>query len=132
MIDELEELIDAFPGAANRTRCFNHILNLVGRSTVKIFDVPKAKIGEILSEAERQLQELADGIDLEDAIMRANEELEDEGEGDQNETEGWIDERLRLSEADRAELDESIEPVRRVIVKASATFLVVLLLMLTL
>ena len=124
MIDELEELIAAFPSAANRTRCFNHILNLVGRSAVKIFDIPKAKMGEVLSEAERELQELADGIDLEDIITRADEDWDDEGEGDdKDEAEGWVDEHLRLSEADRVELDKSVDPVRRVIVKASATVL---------
>ncbi|KAF8886590.1 hypothetical protein BD779DRAFT_1441552 [Infundibulicybe gibba] len=31
MIDELAKLISAFPGAANRTRCFTHILNLTAK-----------------------------------------------------------------------------------------------------
>jgi hypothetical protein len=97
-------------------------VNLVGRSAIKIFDVPKAKMGEVLSEAERELQDLADGIDLEDIMMLANEELDDEGDN-KDKAEGWVDERSHLSEADRAELDKSIEPVRRVIVKASGTVL---------
>jgi len=32
MIAELENLLDEFPGAANQTRCFTHILNLVVKS----------------------------------------------------------------------------------------------------
>ncbi|KAF8867747.1 hypothetical protein BD779DRAFT_1416233, partial [Infundibulicybe gibba] len=38
MIDELAKLISAFPGAANRTRCFTHILNLTAKSVLRQFD----------------------------------------------------------------------------------------------
>ncbi|KAF8870859.1 hypothetical protein BD779DRAFT_1399992, partial [Infundibulicybe gibba] len=38
MVDGLAELIDAFPGAANRTRCFTHILNLVAKAVLSQFD----------------------------------------------------------------------------------------------
>ena len=43
MVESLEELIDDFPGAANQTRCFLHILNLVVKSILKQFDLPKKK-----------------------------------------------------------------------------------------
>jgi hypothetical protein len=48
MIDALAELVIAFPGAANRTRCFTHILNLVVKVILRQFDVPKAKVNEEL------------------------------------------------------------------------------------
>ncbi|TDL29000.1 hypothetical protein BD410DRAFT_702115, partial [Rickenella mellea] len=38
MTTELADLIDAFPGDANRTRCFAHILNLVAKSVIRQFD----------------------------------------------------------------------------------------------
>jgi len=45
MIDTLAGLVVTFPGAANRTRCFTHILNLVVKVILRPFDVPKAKAG---------------------------------------------------------------------------------------
>jgi hypothetical protein len=32
MIEHLSTLVENFPGAANQTRCFTHILNLVAKS----------------------------------------------------------------------------------------------------
>ena len=43
MVEMLEVLIDDFPGAANQTCCFLHILNLVVKSILKQFDLPKSK-----------------------------------------------------------------------------------------
>ena len=43
MIKELEKLVVNFPGSANQTRCFFHILNLVVKSIIRQFDVPKSK-----------------------------------------------------------------------------------------
>ncbi|TDL17969.1 hypothetical protein BD410DRAFT_698447, partial [Rickenella mellea] len=41
MTTELTDLINSFPGDANRTCCFAHILNLVAKSIIRQFDVPK-------------------------------------------------------------------------------------------
>jgi hypothetical protein len=41
MIEHLSTLIENFPGAANQTRCFTHILNLVAKSILRQFDTPK-------------------------------------------------------------------------------------------
>ncbi|TFK61912.1 hypothetical protein BDN72DRAFT_749645, partial [Pluteus cervinus] len=38
MIEELVNLLDNFPGPANQTRCFTHVLNLVVKSMIKQFD----------------------------------------------------------------------------------------------
>ena len=39
MIEELANLLDDFPGPANQTRCFTHVLNLVlGIWVVKLPD----------------------------------------------------------------------------------------------
>ena len=48
MIDKLSKLLKEFPGSANHTRCFNHILNLIAKSIMRQFDLPKAKVGEAL------------------------------------------------------------------------------------
>jgi hypothetical protein len=39
MIEELPKLIAAFPGSANHTRCFDHVLALVAKRIVCQFDV---------------------------------------------------------------------------------------------
>src|SRR5277367_6149417 len=103
MIDELSELLEHFPGAANRTRCFAHILNLVAKSVIRQFDVAKGGADDALSVAEKTLQDLADGVDLEDLVAQGEEEGEDDDiEGNRNE-EGWIDEREELTEIERDE-----------------------------
>ncbi|KAF8964442.1 hypothetical protein BDZ97DRAFT_1624243, partial [Flammula alnicola] len=38
MIDHLATLLAEFPGSANQTRCFTHILNLVAKCIMRQFD----------------------------------------------------------------------------------------------
>ncbi|THU93380.1 hypothetical protein K435DRAFT_598906, partial [Dendrothele bispora CBS 962.96] len=38
MIESLEDKIRDWAGRANRTRCFAHIINLVAKSLLKLFD----------------------------------------------------------------------------------------------
>lgn len=115
MVDELAELLSSYPGGANRTRCFAHILNLAAKSIIRQFDVPKAQADAALDEAERELQELESRLNLEEDVMAMD------GDGDDDEVDdnvdGWIDERTLMSVVDRAALDESVRPVRLVLVK---------------
>ena len=41
MIDHLGTILNAFPGSANHTWCFGHILNFVTKCIMKQFDAPK-------------------------------------------------------------------------------------------
>jgi hypothetical protein len=70
MITELVDLIRNFLGDANRTQCFAHIINLIAKSLLKQFDIPKKKAGEALDKAENALHKLAEGIDLEEMETR--------------------------------------------------------------
>ncbi|KAG1760280.1 hypothetical protein EDD22DRAFT_757666, partial [Suillus occidentalis] len=54
MVNELSDLLEDFPGETNRTRCFLHIINLVAKTLIRQFDVPKAKADTIMDEAEKQ------------------------------------------------------------------------------
>jgi hypothetical protein len=121
MIIELEDLIDEFPGAANQTRCFTHILNLVAKSIIKQFDVPKAKAGQALDDAAQALAALAVDIDQEELVSRLTGADRIDGQADEDvqddNVEGWTDIRNELSEAERDELDESVQPIRLVLVK---------------
>jgi hypothetical protein len=113
MIDKLVDLLASFPGKANQTRCFLHIISLVAKSVIRQFDVAKGKAGEALDEAEEELHALAEGIDLKD--LETQREREDDDDVD-----GWVDERNALSVADRDALDASVHPVKLVLVKVNS------------
>jgi hypothetical protein len=117
MIDELEVLLDDFPGAANRTRCFTHILNLVAKSVMKQFDLPKARAGEALDAATQALANLACDIESEEVAMASDlvgdEEDDDDGEGLADIRDGMLTDEI-------AALDESLQPVRLVLVKVNS------------
>jgi hypothetical protein len=87
MIEELSELLHDFPGEANRTRCFTHILNLVAKSIIKQFDVPKARANEALEaldDAAKELAALAVDVDVKEQISREEHLFEGEPEGDED------------------------------------------------
>lgn len=73
---------------------------------------------EALNETQREIHKLADGLDLEESDG-CNE---NDGDDDDNE-DGWVDERGAMSRVDRAVLDASVQPVRLVLVKVSFTYL---------
>ena len=142
MVRELEKIIKAFAGEASMTRCFLHIINLTARTTIRLFDPPKKKdsssddtnasTNATLDDARRELEKLAENLELEDAEVRAQyaqdqaERDDNDNECDQddleNSTEGWVDEREALSDAERKELDEGVLPVRLAIVKVCDLF----------
>jgi hypothetical protein len=115
MITELADLIQNFPGDASRTQCFAHIINLIAKSLLKQFDVPKKKAGEALDEAENALCELAEGIDLEE--METRLQARKDGNPDGEDGDEFEDAFAGLSSHKQAELSESIRPVRLVLVK---------------
>ena len=117
MIYALAELVVAFPGAANRTRCFTHILNLVVKVILRQFDLPKAKADEALDVASQVLVDLAGDIEMEEAAM---DQRDDEDEDDDGGEEGWIDPYDGMSQEDRNELEWAVRPVRLVLVKVSS------------
>ena len=115
MVEELEDLLDGFGGKTNRTRCFEHVVNLVARTVTRQFDTPKAGNDATANVAKAELAELAKGIKLEDLVAIA----EDESEKDEN-CEDWIDERDDMTSEELDELEESVRPVTHVLVKVSS------------
>jgi hypothetical protein len=120
MIDDLRNRIITFPGDENRTQCFDHVVALIAKSSIRQFDVPKGQADAALDEAERELNELAEGIDIEDEKMRAEWEGTEDDEDDNND--GWVNEVSRLSVANHEELEANITPVRLVLVKVSLIY----------
>jgi hypothetical protein len=128
MIANLGELIDDFPGAANQTRCFLHILNLVVKSILQQFDLPKKKkasdndldeeTDETLDQAAEELLRLAGDVDNEGNMME-NEEEEDDND------EGWIDEREEMTEDELKDLSASVAPVRLLLTKVRLHIIII-------
>jgi len=119
MTEELGDLLESFPGAVNRTRCFLHVLNLVTKSVIRQFDVPKAQADQVWSEAQAELIRISDGMDINEWITQAERDGEDD-EGDEDDGEGWIDKCKSLSPEDRQALDDSTRLVKLVLAKVSS------------
>ena len=124
MIDHLAKVLPAFPGAANRTRCFTHILNLVAKCIMKQFDSPKSRKG---AKPDRDVASESDDEEFEDlaaALDELEDELEDEGEMevglekmDDKVIEEMLDERKGMTAKEIRALERSVKPVRLVLTK---------------
>jgi Ran GTPase-activating protein (RanGAP) involved in mRNA processing and transport len=126
MIDHLATLVDAFPGAANQTRCFTHILNLVAKSVLHQFEAPKAKGGDVLDDAAKELAAIFDEVeDGENEGGASNDyNTAEDGERDEHEDDdddGLVDERDGMSNDEVASLEKSVKPFRLVLTKVSIT-----------
>jgi len=109
MIDHLAELIETFPGAPNRTRCFAHTLNLVAKCIMRQFDGPKKKKKSAFDELNALADELESDLDDSDD--------EDDVSDTEEIEEGVFDEREGMTPAEIKELERSVKPVQRVLVK---------------
>ena len=120
MVVELSNLLPDFPGATNQTCCFLHVLNLVVKSILWQFDVPKMN-NEVLDDALDELAKLAGNIKQEEAECR--EVNSDEGDDDDDNVDGWIDERANMTDEEKEELDEAVQPIHLVLTKVFLYFL---------
>jgi hypothetical protein len=130
MIEELAKLLDDFPGPANQTRCFLHILNLVVKSIIRQFDLPKSKKTSddadeddpTLDAATKELLKLAGDIDLEERITVSASG--DDSEAADDDEEGWVDEHEDMTEDDLKELAASVQPVRLLLTKVTSIIII--------
>ena len=120
MIDELSDLLPNYPGAANRCRCFLHIVNLIAKTLLKQFEVPRKDVDAALDAAKQELLELAAGADMEELVTVAEGGLGNNDDADN--MDGWVNEMNLLSDDESEELRQSIQPVRLVLVKVRVWF----------
>jgi hypothetical protein len=118
MVVELAELIETFLGTSNQTWCFNHIINLIAKTILRQFDIQKNRAESALNDAEQELRNLAEGADIEELVTAVEQSAEDKDEDDMD---GWVDERATLDKNECEQLDKSTRPVKLVLVKV-ATF----------
>ena len=109
MIEHLADILTEFPGSANWTHCFAHILNLVAKGIMKQFDAPKGKTTGFEVALEEPAEELE--TELDDNLTNA--------EGDEDLGNDAIDDESRsgMSEEEISALDESMKPVQLVLSK---------------
>jgi hypothetical protein len=133
MVEHLLTLVEDFPGAANQTRCFTHILNLVAKSILHQFEARKKPDDDEPKdddEATKAFAALARELELEDHSGDLGclaedsgerpgldgEDLDNEAEDDE---EGLCDERDGMSEEEEAELEENLVPIRLMLTKVN-------------
>jgi len=104
--------------SVNCTHCFAHILNLVTKSLLKQFDVKQdeKKDGD-LNDDEQMLLAITGDIKEEEQIMAQENDAEDRDTDDDNSLEGWVNEVEALTDEERENLQESIRPIKRMLVK---------------
>ncbi|KAG1777141.1 hypothetical protein EV702DRAFT_970247 [Suillus placidus] len=117
MTAKLEDLVAHFGGESARTHCFLHVVNLIAKSLIKEFDLPKKKADEVLSRAEEDMQEFTTDIEWEDQITVAENRDGDPNSDKFDNTEGWVDEMSELMDVKRKELQTNIQPIRLLLVK---------------
>jgi hypothetical protein len=115
MMEELNDLLIGF-SSLNRTRCFAHILNLVAKALLKQFDV-KSEEKNDLNDDERSLLDMAANIETEE--LTTVQEEEDDGMDiiEDDDDDGWVGGADALTPEERVNLEESIRPVKRTLVK---------------
>ena len=120
MVNELETLLPSF-STVNHTRCFLDVNNLVARTLVKQFDTPKQTADQDFDEENEVLIELAGNMEFEEHITKERllEETDDNLGGKDDDIDGWIDEMVALSQAERDVLKNATRPVKIVLVKVS-------------
>jgi hypothetical protein len=116
MICQLEELVNDFKGEESQTRCFTHILNLIVKSIIQQFNIPKAQADKVFDEVTTALMELAGNIDAKEQEMAKSTDDSNDDEEDKN-LEGWVDERATMTVEQLAAFDKAVQPVRLMIVK---------------
>jgi hypothetical protein len=107
MINHLSMLLEDFPGPSNQTRCFLHILNIMAKSIIQQFDVPKTKNSAVLDKAAQALANLAEGLETEEEEAYEAQEYTDD-KGDDPPLDRWIDFGSGLTDKQREEIELGI------------------------
>ncbi len=121
MVDELEIMLPSFKGQHDRTRCFAHIINLVAKSLLKMFDPPKKTRGneEAEDDTERDADDEVLAIDVDELLVELGD-IEREMP-DRDDEDDVFDELADMGEFERGAFQEKTREVRTAIGKASYT-----------
>jgi hypothetical protein len=112
MIQHLSNLIESFPGAANQTRCFAHILNLVAKSILRQFEGPK-----VTNDVDKSMDDAAKAVSESDELDDEDGDVSDDVDDDNED--GLPDEREKMTEEALVRLEKSVKPIRLLLTKVS-------------
>ena len=89
MITELAALLPNFPDAPNCSCCFTHVLNLTAKSIICQFDLPKNLAEVAVTKSKKELAQLAENLEVEEALMQESGDDEGSDEDIDEDIEGW-------------------------------------------
>jgi hypothetical protein len=124
MIEYMSLDLPGFPGKEHFVRCFNHTINLVGKSLLKLFEGPKAVADgndTALDAAEEALRMIEKDIELED-LWTQLDNYANQGSVSIDDLNDIFDEIGSMTEEEAKEFHESVLPIRRALIKVSLTF----------
>jgi hypothetical protein len=116
----LAENVTHFGGDTTQTRCFLHIVNLVAKSLLKQFEVPKNEALAFVGTAEEELREIGQGLEAEDEDTITENGASDPNADDSDNLDGWVDKVGELSDEEHDILQNNIHPINFVLAKVSS------------
>ena len=129
MTYELADQLAHFAGVNTCTRCFLHVVNLVAKTLIRIFDLPKKKdirtsehedneeedwreLGQ-----EHELEELQTRLEAYESKFQASEEMD--GDLVEDDMANWVNKADYLTMEDCADLDAHMQVLCLMLVKVS-------------
>ncbi|KAF8274193.1 hypothetical protein EI94DRAFT_1562176 [Lactarius quietus] len=100
----------------NQTCCFAHTLSISAKAILKQFDIPKGQGNEVLDVAAQAFADLAKELNLDEQLAHETQDVKD-GEEDDQPLDSWVNFHEGLTEEEVTELDESIQPMRSMLIK---------------
>lgn len=119
MFEELAKILPTFAGLNAHVRCFAHTVNLTAKGVLRPFEPRKPKPGASDADIEAaELAGLADDAGLEE--LRAElRDLEENGAQERDDLEGFVEVLDEMTEEEREEWNEAVQPLRSALVKVS-------------
>jgi hypothetical protein len=118
MIEEIDDRIEDY-SQVNHVQCFLHVVNLVAKSLLNQFEPRKMKTvpdGQE-TEVEKEIARLVDGLEAE--AERSRVVAGDESDGDDDDSNGIMDAKDVVGEAEREQFHAIIRPVQLILAKVS-------------
>lgn len=106
MIDTLGLNVPTFEGSIGHIRCFAHVVNLVTKSMLCQFNVPKAQATQEIADEDCALYELeSEGADKSEGadvpLAEAGDVVNPPSALDVNDEDGWVDEIAAMTNEER-------------------------------
>jgi hypothetical protein len=121
--------ISGWGGAEDHTRCANHVLNLVAKSLLKIFEAPKTEsadstLDKDLAAAEAELVKVSASVEVEDLRTQIDEYTNTLSSSAANDADEDVIDAFQLVDepAERVRLRKELIPVQKALVKVSRAY----------